>query len=284
MITEAISPSEELYVFGTGNAAVTHCYNTCFAIRTETYVPDSGSREEFFMVDTGGGNGILGILERMNVSLFHIHHIFITHEHTDHLLGIVWMVRMIGTQMKKGSYEGTLSIYCHDGLVETIKTICRLTLQKKFYDLIGDRILLIPVSDGETREILGYPVTFFDIHSTKARQFGFTFVLKSGKKLTCTGDEPLSELCETYVRDSFWLLHEAFCLYSEREQFSPYEKHHSTVREACQLAERLHIPNLVLWHTEEKNLSRRKILYTAEGRNYYSGNLFVPDDGEILKL
>lgn len=284
MITEAISPSEELYVFGTGNAAVTHCYNTCFAIRTETYVPDSGSREEFFMVDTGGGNGILGILERMNVSLFHIHHIFITHEHTDHLLGIVWMVRMIGTQMKKGSYEGTLSIYCHDGLVETIKTICRLTLQKKFYDLIGDRILLIPVSDGETREILGYPVTFFDIHSTKARQFGFTFVLKSGKKLTCTGDEPLSELCEHYVRDSFWLLHEAFCLYSEREQFSPYEKHHSTVREACQLAERLHIPNLVLWHTEEKNLSRRKILYTAEGRNYYSGNLFVPDDGEILKL
>ena len=146
MITEAISPSEELYVFGTGNAAVTHCYNTCFAIRTETYVPGSGSREEFFMVDTGGGNGILGILERMNVSLFHIHHIFITHEHTDHLLGIVWMVRMIGTQMKKGSYEGTLSIYCHDGLVETIKTICRLTLQKKFYDVraLCQRQLLAP--------------------------------------------------------------------------------------------------------------------------------------------
>ncbi len=47
MITEAISPSEELYVFGTGNAAVTHCYNTCFAIRTETYVPGSGSRKNF---------------------------------------------------------------------------------------------------------------------------------------------------------------------------------------------------------------------------------------------
>ena len=159
MINEAVSPSEELYVFGTGNAAVTHCYNTCFAIRTEISVPDRDPQEEFFMVDAGGGNGILGILERMNVSLPHIHHIFITHEHTDHLLGIVWMVRMIGAQMKQGSYEGTLSIYCHDGLVETIKTICRLTLQKKFCDLIGGRILLIPVADGETREILGYPVT-----------------------------------------------------------------------------------------------------------------------------
>ena len=103
MINEAVSPSEELYVFGTGNAAVTHCYNTCFAIRTEISVPDRDPQEEFFMVDAGGGNGILGILERMNVPLPHIHHIFITHEHTDHLLGIVWMVRMIGAQMKQGS-------------------------------------------------------------------------------------------------------------------------------------------------------------------------------------
>ena len=46
---------EQLYVFGTGNAAVSRCYNTCFAIRED---------DEYFMVDAGGGNGILGILER----------------------------------------------------------------------------------------------------------------------------------------------------------------------------------------------------------------------------
>ena len=65
-----------------------------------------------------------------------------------------------------------------------------------------------PVTDGETRDILGYPVTFFDIHSTKARQFGFTTVLKNGKKFTCTGDEPFQELCLPYVEGSSWLLHE----------------------------------------------------------------------------
>lgn len=269
------SGTESLYVFGTGNATVTHFYNTCFAIRTG---------EEYFMVDTGGGNGILGILDEMKVPLHGIHHIFITHEHTDHLLGIVWMVRMIGTAMKKGRYEGTLSIYCHDELTETIKTICRLTLQKKFYDLIGRQILLIPVSDGETRQILGYPITFFDIHSTKARQFGFTTRLKNGRKLTCTGDEPCSECCETWAAGSFWLLHEAFCLYREREIFHPYEKHHSTVREACALAERLHIPNLVLWHTEETHLADRKRLYTEEGKCFYHGTLLVPEDREIIEL
>ena len=277
---ESSLPCEQLYVFGTGNAAVTHCYNTCFAIRTET----QPGQTEFFMVDAGGGNGILGILDQMQVPLTQIHHIFVTHEHTDHILGIVWMVRMIGTQMKKGTYEGTLSIYCHDGLVETIKTLCRLTLQKKFCDLIGTQILLIPVTDGETRDILGYPVTFFDIHSTKARQFGFTTVLKNGKKFTCTGDEPFQELCLPYVEGSSWLLHEAFCLYSQREQFHPYEKHHSTVKDACELAQAMQIPNLVLWHTEDSNVAGRERLYKSEGKKYYGGNIFVPDDESLIAL
>ena len=47
---------ENLYVFGTGNAQATHCYNTCFALR---------DGDEYFMVDAGGGNGILRILEDM---------------------------------------------------------------------------------------------------------------------------------------------------------------------------------------------------------------------------
>ena len=76
---------ENLYVFGTGNAQATHCYNTCFALR---------DGDEYFMVDAGGGNGILRILEDMDVDICHIHNIFVTHEHTDHILGIVWMVRM----------------------------------------------------------------------------------------------------------------------------------------------------------------------------------------------
>ena len=51
-----------------------------------------------------------------------------------------------------------------------------------------------------------------------------------------------------------------------------------------ELAESLHIPNLVLWHTEDTRLPERKTLYTAEGRQYFSGNLFVPDDLESIAL
>ncbi len=268
---------EQLYVFGTGNASVTRCYNTCFAIRTE---------QGYLMVDAGGGNQILRILEDMQVPLDKIHHLFVTHEYTDHILGVVWMIRMIGQKIRQGKYEGTLTIYCHPGLVDTILTLCRLTTQKKIWKLIDGEghIRLTPVSDGQTMEILGRQVTFFDIHSTKATQFGFTMRLADGRKLACAGYEPYNPLCGPYVAGSHWLLHEAFCLYEDREQFKPYEKHHSTVKDACILAEDLQIPNLVLWHTEDKNLADRKERYGAEGRLYYRGDLFIPDDGEVIDL
>ena len=177
---------------------------------------------------------------------------------------------MIATRMKKGQYDGCLRIYCHDQLPDTITTICRLTIQDKFFRLIGDRILLIPVQDGETVQILNYPVTFFDIHSTKARQFGFTTVLENGKRFTCCGDEPFNPACESYVKNSCWLTHEAFCLFSQADTFKPYEKHHSTVKDACQLARSLEIENLILWHTEDKNIRRRQELYLEEGRPFFS--------------
>ena len=75
-------------------------------------------------------------------------------------------------------------------------------------------------------------VTFFDIHSTKARQFGFRAVLPDGKIVCYPGDEPLNPLCEEFASGADWLFHEAFCLYRDREIFSPYEKHHSTVKDA----------------------------------------------------
>ena len=80
------------------------------------------------------------------------------------------------------------------------------------------------------------------------------------------------------------MLHEAFCLYAQADIFSPYEKHHSTVKDACELAEQLHVKNLILYHTEDTNLAKRKELYTAEGQEYYKGNLYVPYDLDVFEL
>ena len=265
----------KLTILGTGNAAVTEVYNTCFAF-------SDGDRH--FLVDAGGGNQILKRLKDAGIPLQDIHDIFLTHEHIDHLLGLIWLVRMIGQNMNKGKYEGDLRIYCHSDLIPVIRTITDLTIQKKVTKHIGERILLIPVGHGETKEILDCPVTFFDIFSTKAKQYGFTMQLPGGVKFTCAGDEPYNEQDRPFVEIDIRIVHEAFCLYAEADVFGPYEKHHSTVKEACQTAEELGIPNLILYHTEDKNIARRKELYTGEGQAFYHGNLYVPDDMETFEI
>lgn len=76
--------------------------------------------------------------------------------------------------------------------------------------------------------------------------------------MTCCGDEPYSQ--------------------------HPYEKHHSTVKDACQLAQRLNVKNLLLYHTEDKNLKERQTLYTAEGADYFNGKIWIPNDPDSIEL
>ena len=225
-------------MIGTGNAVAMDCYNTCFAI---------GNGAGYLLTDAGGGNGILRRLRDMDIPLEQIRHLIVTHEHSDHILGTVWLIRMWASRFLKDLSLPPVYIYCHEELADTIRTIPRLTLQNKMYRMLDQKIRIIPVKNGETLSVMDYPVTFFDIESTKAKQYGFTMRLQNGRKLTCTGDEPYRPGNSTpYVEGSDWLLHEAFCLYGDRERFQPYEKHHSTVKDACELAQSMGIANLVL--------------------------------------
>ena len=267
---------EKLIVLGTGNASVTKCFNTCSILQDE--------KGRYFMIDAGGGNYVLTQLQKKRIPLNEIHDLFLTHEHTDHLLGVIWMVRTIGQLINKGEYEGDFKIYCHDGLVDILKTICNLTINGKVLKLIDDRILFQAVHDQEEVEILDYKIKFFDIRSTKARQFGFVTILNNGKRLTFCGDEPYQDHCYEYAYQTDYLLHEAFCLYEDKDIYHPYEICHSTVRDAAELASRLEAKNLLLWHTEDDHIRKRKSLYKREARKYYKGNIFVPYDLEEIEL
>ncbi|MBQ9394216.1 MAG: MBL fold metallo-hydrolase [Proteobacteria bacterium] len=262
-------------MLGTGNALVTKCYNTCFVIR-------DGNAQ--MLIDGGGGSQLLAQLECAGIDCNDIHDIFVTHKHIDHLMGIVWIIRIIAQSMNKNIYRDDLNVFAHAELINTIRELCFMLLQSKQTRHIGERIHLIPVYDLEKRVILNHEFTFFDIHSTKATQFGFSMILNDGNKLTCCGDEPCSPEVEDIVWNSEWLMHEAFCLHSEADKYRPYEKNHSTVKDACELAERLHVRNLIIYHTEDDNLRMRKVLYHAEGSRYYSGNLLIPNDLETIKL
>lgn len=262
-------------MLGTGNAAVTRCYNTCFVLR-------NGS--QCLLTDGGGGNGVLARLEQSQISLSEIHDIFLTHAHTDHIFGVVWVVRMIAQAMNSRTYEGCLRVYGHDEGLMALEQICRATLPGKVTSHFGQDILFVALQDGQSFSVAGLPGVAFDIGSTKTRQFGYRLILPDGQRLVCLGDEPYNEKNEALARSADWLLCEAFCLHADAEQFKPYEKHHSTALDAGRLAESLSVKHLLLYHTEDKTLANRRTAYTAEAAVHFSGTIHVPNDGEILLL
>ncbi len=264
----------ELKLLGTGNAQAINCYNTCFTLTNEMGT---------LLVDAGGGNQILKILEEERIKLTDIRALFITHLHTDHILGIFWILRRIGETMLKGGYEGNLKVYLHEEAKEFVLNGCSVMLTKKLNKLMNDRIEFITHQDNDVREILGNKVTVFDIGSTKMKQFGFRMESESFVFVNA-GDEPLSEKNYHFAEGADYLTHEAFCLYEDREIFKPYEKSHSTALDAAKLANVLKVKNLILYHTEDKTLATRKAKYTTEAKAHFSGNVFIPDDREVIRL
>lgn len=265
----------EIAMLGTGYAMAENCYNTCFALV---------NGEEALLVDAGGGNQIFQQLTSAKVPYENIKAMFITHAHTDHILGAIWMIRKLAALIHKKKHEGNFHIYCHDEAADTLVQICKLTLPAKFIREFGETIHIHKVQEDDQAEAAGMKLTFFDIRSTKLKQFGFQAILPDQKRLACLGDEPYNPACRQYVEKADWLLCEAFCRYEDRDIFHPYEKHHSTVLDAAKTAEELGIKNLLLYHTEEKSLSTRKESYTAEAQSVFNGNVFVPYDLERITL
>lgn len=263
-----------LVMLGTGHAMVTKCYNTCFVLEG-----NNGS----VMVDAGGGNGILTQVEKAGLDWAKIRALFVTHAHTDHILGGIWVLRMINSLMKCGKYEGIFKVYGLAENLEYLKYSCDFLVN----DVLRDDILFIPICGKDKFKECGMEFEVININSTKKEQLGFRAVIRDGREetvLVCLGDEPCHETSEAYVKDADWLLAEAFCLRNEQEVFHPYEKKHSTAYDAGETAERLGVKNLLLYHTEDSDLENRADRYAKEAGQSFRGNIFVPDDLEVIEI
>ena len=128
----------EAIMLGTGNATVTQCYNTCFVLQ---------ENDRYFLVDGGGGNGLLHQLEAAHLNWQDMRTIFVTHKHVDHLLGILWMVRMICQNMSRGNYEGEAVIYGHEEVIRLIRSMPEMLFAKKEVQYLDEKLHLIPVAD-----------------------------------------------------------------------------------------------------------------------------------------
>lgn len=264
---------EKLIMSGTGHGFVFNLYNTCFLLE---------NGKENLLVDTGGGIEIVKNLEQKGYQLTDIHNIFISHCHTDHILGLIWILKRISGLFRKG-YKEALNIYCNEEVTKAIKNIYISVLPKSKIKEIDENVKIHTLNDEETVEIAGEKIIFFDVHAKKNQLYGFETILNNGKKLIFLGDETCNPTLYDRLKDADYLMHEAFCLDSEEKIFKPYEKHHSTVKSVCIEMDKLNVKNLILFHTEDTH-KNKKDLYTNEAKKYFKNNIIVPEDLEEIIL
>ena len=265
---------EKIIMLGTGNGGTLDLYNTCFSIQNE-----NGN----FLVDTGGSIEIIKRLNQVNIDYKSIRHIFISHSHTDHILGLFWLFKKISRNVMHGDITEKINIYCNDVVLESIKGVSKYILPTKLMNAIYSIVDFKVLNDGDKYNINGTEYTFFDIQARGTKQFGFECNINK-KRLVFLGDETLNANLYTKVKNADYVMHEAFCLDSEENIFHAYEKNHSTVKSACKVMNDLGVKNLILYHTEESHIKDRKELYTKEGTENFKGNIYVPDDLEIIEL
>lgn len=264
----------KIIMLGTGHAMTTKCFNTCFLIE---------DKNEYFLIDTGGGNQILSIFENLNIEISKIKNIFITHKHLDHLNGIFWIIRKILSTYRNKKTDYKLNIFSHKEVLDIMNSFLNDIFSKK--DLSETKRLtnFIEIKDKDSIKWNDNEFTFFDINASKAKQFGFELKFLN-KRITCLGDEPFNESSIKYVKNCDYLMCEAFCTDKEKDIFKPHEKHHSTVKDVCLNLKDMNVKNLILYHCDDTNLKDRKIKFLNEAKSYFSGRIFVPYDLEIIEI
>lgn len=266
---------EKINVLGTGAGITVNCYSTCFTIQ---------NNDKYLLVDTGSGNQLLNNLKESGINLNQIHDLFISHKHIDHLLGIFTLLRKIFQDMSRDQYQGTFNIYCAKEIKPIVDNFIANTFHEYHEKQYKDYVNYIFLENNQKFNIIGYDIEVLDLYSTECIQYGFKFKLNNGKDLVFLGDVPCSKNIYNKVRNVDWMLHEAMCLEEEEKIIKAREKNHSTVKDVAEKAEELNVKNLVLWHTWDNNIVKRKELYTNEAKKYFKGNVYVPNDLEEIEL
>ena len=241
--------------------------------------------DKFLLVDTGGGMQILKQLRLSGIKVSDIHDVFISHFVIDHLLGLIPFIRIVLMSIKVGEYEGILNIYCDKEIKEIVDYIINVTFYEHHIKTYKDRVIYHNLQDGQEYDVIGYKMKILDTYSKATVQFGFEIILEDNKRLFYLGDVPCAEQNYEKVKNSDWVLHECLST-SENSKYSslPGAKTHSTVMGVCKNMNQLNVKNLILWHTSDENIETKKQRFLAEGKEYFDGNLYVPDDLDVIDL
>ena len=229
------------------------------------------------MTDTGGGNQILQRLYDSETRIGDIRNLYISHIHTDHILGAIWIIRLIlSERFESGDW---LNVLGSEVVLTTLTKLCNMLIQQKYLERMPERIQFDIIHPGDKRIILGKKVCFFDIAAQTTLQYGYIMEYAENRRFVFCGDEPFRRKGSGILENADWAVLEATDPYAKHPQMG-----HASLEESARTAEEASVRNLVLTHTDDSEGPERKRLYEKIASTYYNGNVFVPDDMDSFQL
>ncbi|WP_267641624.1 ribonuclease Z [Haloarchaeobius amylolyticus] len=252
---------------------------------------------------------------------FGIDHLFVTHTHGDHVLGIPGLMQT----MDFNDREDALAIHCPAGERRVVEGLLRATGNRPSFpvrvhevtpgDVALDRdeyeIRVFDVEhrtnavgyalveddrkgrfDREHAEELGVPVgpKFSKLHEGNPVELEDGTVVhpeqvvgdpRPGRRFVYTGDTEPVAATAEVAANADLLVHDATFAEDGRERAG--ETGHSTAKQAAELARRAGVKRLALTHISSR-YANDVSAHEEEASEVFDGEVFVPDDGDTVEI
>lgn len=264
-----MSEFKKIIFLGTGSAMAEKAFNTCIAFLDEN--------NDCFLIDAGGGNSIFYHLKKANIEITQLNNIFITHNHTDHILGILWIMRKFASIKN----DFICDFYLPESVYNDLMQLSNITISKGQLNKALEHIKFNIIHDSETFNIGKNKVTFFNTLYEKTTQFGCK-IESNNLKIGFCGDVPLLQENFSKLKEVDILIHEALCDSINAEKYKVYKKGHSTAKDAGKIAKEIKAKKLILIHKDDEYINNSSLYKDAISE--FDGDVIIPEDGDIFNL
>ena len=233
-------------------------------------------------VDCWGGLWLAQRVRRWEISF---NNLFITHSHSDHLLGFFHLLKIFWRNESKDKTK--FNIYCSKKIESNIRTISGITLWNGSKRRL-DNINFFYNDDLIEKKIWDFSLIPLNLNSIKMEQYGFLLKNK-WKKILFFWDEAINIL----ERDDLDELSEIDYLICEA-LIPEYDSidwgwntdlvkfQHISAKQAWKIATKLNAKNLILIHTRE--IEDRVIKLKKDAELSFNWNIIIPNDWYLLKI
>lgn len=251
-------------------------YKTCIFLPLD--------RKNNLILDTGGGTEIILQFAKAKIDPVCVNHIFITHTHFDHCLGLPAFLFHLAAERKEEMPE-EMKIYSNKRIIRDLKDILRISGAGAL-ERWGKRLAWVeletekPIAITKNCNLITFPAK----GRVELNEEDLSCLIKLSepkKSMLFTGDTVPNKYLEKYAQNVDVLIHEVI-LTHERAKLA-HRHGHSTSREAGELAQRASVKQLILTHIYAEKVVKKKDLL-EEAKKSFSGPVYLAHDFDRIDI